>query len=150
MSNENIVVWGAAKTLESAGVSIANNALAAAAALYSIEADGAGFPDGEFVLTVNYATSPTDMSLLSLYARPMDVDGDTDTDAPDATRPNLFLGAFQPDNRTGAQTLVLAPLGFARDLPRKAEYHIHNSGTGQAVQAGWTLKVTPRTNKAAP
>ncbi|WP_305821390.1 hypothetical protein [Massilia brevitalea] len=150
MSGENTVVYGATKVLESAGILIANNALAAASALYGIEADGAGFPDAEFVLTVNYSTTPTDMSLLSLYARPMDVDGDTDTDAPDATRPNVFIGAFQVDNRTGAQTLVLTPLGFVRDLPRKAEYYIHNNGTGQAVQAGWVLKVTPRSNKAAP
>ncbi|WP_267875197.1 hypothetical protein [Massilia sp. Leaf139] len=34
-------------------------------------------------------------------------------------------------------------------LPRRADYYVYNSGTGQQLSAGWTLKVTPRTDKLA-
>jgi hypothetical protein len=150
MSGETIVVTGTQKTLESTGATISNNALVQAiAASYDIAADGASFPDAEFVLTATYSVAPLEGATLALYARPLDVDGTADTEAPEITRPTIFIGTFTANNVTTPQTIVLNG-GFARNVPRKADYYVHNNGTGQAVAIGWTLKVTPRSYKAAP
>ena len=142
MSNEAIVKLGTQKTLEASGASIANNAVVqASTATYSVSADGGSYPDAEFVLTVTFATAPTEGTPLALYARPLDVDGALDTEVPEALRPTQYVGVFVVDNVTSAQTMVLR----AYDLPMLASYYVHNNGTGQAVSAGWVLKVTPRT-----
>lgn len=146
MSGEMIVVRGTPKTLEANGASIANNALAQADdATYSVATDGGGFPDAEFVLTGSFATAPTEGTVISLYAHPLDVDGTADTEAPEATRPTRFIGNFRVNNVTTSQTMVLDGAGFAQDVPALASYYPHNNGTGQTLSAGWTLKVTPRT-----
>ena len=150
MSGENIVVWGTTKTLEANGASISNNALAQADdASYDIVNDGSSYPDAEFVLTGAFGTGPTEGTTLALYARPLDVDGTADTEAPETTRATVFIGTFTVNNVTSTQNIVLNGL-FAVGVPKKADYYIHNNGTGQSLSAGWTLKVTPRTNKAAP
>ena len=142
MSGETIVKLGTTKTLEANGESIANNTLARADdASYDIVADGAYYPDADFVLTGTFGTAPTEGTVLAIYARPLDVDGTADTEIPETTRPTLFIGSFVVNNVTTAQTMTLR----AYDLPKKADYYVHNSGTGQTISAGWVLKVTPRT-----
>ena len=146
MSNEAIVVLGTQKTLEANGASISNNALAQADdASYSIATDGAYYPDADFVLTFTYGTAPTEGSVLALYARPLDVDGTADTEVPETTRPTVYIGSFVVNNVTTTQTAWLR----AYDVPTKADYYIHNNGTGQTVSVGWVLKVNPRTEGPA-
>lgn len=142
MSGEAIVYKAsAAKTLESSGASIANNSVLAASTAYDLAADGQNYPDAEFALSCSFATAPTEGAVISLYARPLDVDGTADTQAPEATRPTLFIGNFVVDNVTGAQTLWL----YAENLPLKASYTLHNNGTGQSISSGWALKALGRT-----
>lgn len=146
MSNETIVVLGTVKTLEANGGAIANNTVVQADdATYAVVADGASFPDALFTLLATFATAPTENTVLSLYARPMDIDGTNDSEAPETTRATVFIGNFVVNNVTTLQAMQL----LAVDLPLLAQYYIHNNGTGQSVSAGWTLKVTPRTYKPA-
>lgn len=149
MSGETIVVLGTTKTLEANGGAIANlTVVQADDANYDRSTDGADYPDAEFVLAAAYTAAPTENTVLALYARPLNIDGANSTLAPEATRPTRFIGSFVVDN-TGGSTVQYMTLA-ARDVPKLAAYYIHNSGTGQQVNAGWTLKVTPRTYKAAP
>lgn len=142
MSNEAIVKLGTQKTLEASGASIANNTLAQADdASYSIATDGAYYPDARFVLTGAFATAPTENTTLALYARPLNIDGTADTDAPEITRPVQYIGVFVVNNVTTSQSLVCD----AQDVPWEADYYIHNNGSGQTLSAGWKLLVTPRT-----
>jgi len=142
MSNEAIVFLGTQKTLEASGASIANNALAQADdASYGIATDGAYYPDARFVLTGAFATAPTENTTLALYARPLNIDGTADADAPETTRPTQYIGVFVVNNVTTAQSLVL----MAQNVPWEADYYIHNNGTGQTLSAGWKLLVTPCT-----
>ena len=142
MSNEAIVKLGTQKTLEANGAAIANNTLAQADdASYSIATDGAYYPDARFVLTGSFATEPTENSTLALYARPLNIDGTADADAPETTRPTQYIGVFAVNNVTTAQSLVL----MAQNVPWEADYYIHNNGTGQTLSAGWKLLVTPCT-----
>jgi hypothetical protein len=139
---ETRLFFGAAKTLEANGASIANNALAAADdANYDLAADAGSYPDAEFVLTGTFSVAPTEGATLALYARPLDIDGTADAEVPETTRPTVYVGSFVVNNVTTAQSMLLV----AQDLPRLAGYYVHNNGTGQSLSAGWTLKVTPRT-----
>ena len=142
MSNEAIVKLGTQKTLEANGAAIASNTLAQADdASYSIATDGAYYPDARFVLTGSFATAPTENSTLALYARPLNIDGTADADAPETTRPTQYIGVFAVNNVTTSQSLVWQ----AQNVPWEADYYIHNNGTGQTLSAGWTLLVTPCT-----
>ena len=142
MSGETIIKLGTPKTLEASGASIANNTLAQADdASYSVSADGAYYPDAKFVLAATFGTAPPEGTTLALYAQPLDIDGTNDSDAPEATRPTVFIGTFTVNNVTTAQYIEL----LAQDVPWNASYYIHNNGTGQTLSAGWTLKVTPCT-----
>lgn len=146
MANEAILKLGSVKTLEANGASIANNAIGQADdASYSLATDAAYYPDAQFVLTATFGTAPTEGTTIALYARPLDVDGTADTEAPETTRPTYQVGVFVVNNVTSAQTMVV----YARDLPLLADYYLHNNGTGQTISAGWTLKATPRTRGPA-
>lgn len=147
MSGELIVVLGTPKTLEASGASITNNSIGAADdANYDRNGDGADYPDAEFVLGATFGTAPTEGTVVALYARPLDIDGTNDSEVPEATRPTLFIGSFVVNNVTTAQYMQL----LARNVPKLAAYYLHNNGTGQTISSGWTLKVTPRTVRAAP
>lgn len=140
--NEAILKLGTPKTLEANGAAIANNAIAQADdAIYDVVVDGAGYPDARFVLTGTFSVAPTENTTLGLYAQPLDIDGTADADAPETTRPTVFIGVFVLNNVTTAQSLVC----MAEALPWKASYYVHNNGSGQQLGAGWTLKVTPCT-----
>ena len=146
MAGEMTVVRGTTKTLEANGASIANNAVGQADdANYDIGSDGASYPDAEFVLACAFATAPTEGTVIALYARPLDVDGTNDTEAPEAARPTRFITSFVANNVTTTQYMT----ELARDVPKLASYYLHNNATGQTISAGWTLKVTPRTYKPA-
>jgi len=146
MANETIIATGTPKTLEANGGSITNGSVVQADdANYSISADGGGYPDAKFVASFTFPTAPTEGATLSIYARPLDIDGTNDAEVPEATRPTVFIGTFKVNNVTTTQYAEYV----ARDVPWHATYYLHNNGTGQTVSAGWTLKVTPCTLRPA-
>lgn len=135
--------------LEGAGGSVANNALGMANdVIYDLLVDGGGYPDGEFCLVCAFATAPTEGAVIALYAAPQDVGGpfgSEDTETPETTRPTYPVGVFVVNNVTSQQVITLR----AFDLPFKAQYYIHNNGTGQTISAGWYLSVSPFTKGPA-
>lgn len=146
MAGEIIRTFGTTKTLEASGASIASGAIGQANdASYSTASDGANYPDAEFVISFAFATAPTEGGTLVLVARTLDIDGTNDAEAPEATRPDRTIGAFVVNNVTSTQYAAL----FARNVPRVADYYLLNTGTGQTLSSGWTLKVTPMTYSAA-
>ena len=146
MAGELQIVFGTQKTLEASGASIANNALAQADdATYGVVADGGSYPHARFVAALTFGTAPTENTVVALYAQPLDIDGTNDADAPETTRPVVFIGSFVVNNVTTAQYLQID----ARNVPWIASYYLHNNGTGQTISAGWTLKVTPYSFKPA-
>lgn len=142
MAGEAIVKWGTQKTLEASGASIGSNAVVQANdATYSLAADGAYYPDAEFVLAAAFASAPTEGGVLALYARPLNIDGSADAEVPEAALPVWYVGSFVVNNVTATQYMTL----LGQDLPAEAEYYIHNVSAAQTVSAGWSLKVKPRT-----
>jgi hypothetical protein len=141
-TNDMIVKLGTTKTLEANGASIANNTIVQADdATYSITADGNDAPDAEFVLACTFGTAPTVNTTIDLYAAEQDIDGTNDAAAPTTTYKPRYIGSFVVNNVNTTQYLKLR----ASDVPTVAYYYLLNNGTGQTVNAGWTLKVTPRT-----
>lgn len=146
MANEVIRAFGTQKTLVSSGASVANNAISAAPAFsYSTATDGANFPDGEFVVSFTFSIAPTEGTALILIARSLSIDGANSAEVPEATRADRFVGSFIVNNIATIQYAAC----YGRNLPRSADYYLLNSGTGQTVSAGWTLKVTPMTYTVA-
>ena len=147
MSGETIVVFGTQMTLQTgASGAVANGAVAATANGYDIVANGSSFPDADFVLAVLFTVAPAENSVIALYAQPASIDGANSAQQPEATRPTIFIGSFVVNDVTTVQYIQLS----ASNVPKNALYYVHNSGTGQSMSAGWTLKVTPRSYKAAP
>lgn len=147
MTNETKVYTGTPKTLEASGASITNNSVVQADdATYDRSADGGNYPDAEFYLDAAFTTAPTEGTTLALYARPLDISSTNDSEVPEAARPTCFIGVFVVNN-VGASAVQYMQLqgGYARDLPAKADYYIHNNATGQTVNAGWKLVIVPRT-----
>lgn len=144
MANEVVLVEGSQKTLEANGASTANDVVSEANdATYSVSSDGGGFPHALFVLRLQFATiTSVQNKTVNLYARPLDIDGTSDSDAPEsgANFKGRFIGAFVI-NAQSANTNEFVEIQ-AFDLPRVASYWIDNQ-TGQTISAGWTLKVTP-------
>ena len=145
MSGENINVYGSVVILEAAGAAIASGAIGQANDL-AYDLTTTGYPDATFALTCTFAVAPIENSVLTLCAQPLAIDGTKNTLVPEPTRLGRVIGNFVLDNTTAEQSMELA----AYDLPRNAWYWIFNNATGQSLPAGWTLKVTPRTIKAAP
>lgn len=142
MAGEIIRLFGTTKTLEANGASAASAAIVQANdATYSTSADGGNYPDAEFVVSFAFATAPTENGVLALVAQLLDIDGTSDAEVPEATRADRFIGNFIVNNVTTTQFAAL----FARNVPRLASYYLLNTGTGQTLSAGWTLKVTPMT-----
>lgn len=148
MANEAIYAWGTQKTLEASGASAANGTMTQANdASYSVVSDGATFPDAEFVLKVQFATATSiENKVITLYARPLNIDSTSDSPAPTSTYLEVYIGNFVLYGASAAtdQYLMLEAFG----VPKEADYYILNS-SGQTISAGWSLKVTPRTYKPA-
>lgn len=146
MSGELTKVRGTTKTIVSSGASVSNAAMSAASASsYGTAADGSNYPDAEFVLTLSFGSAPTVGKTIALYAQPLDIDGTADAPAPSTTYLQKHMGSFIVSEAT-SQSLILS----RRDVPLLASYYIYNVDTGQAISAGWTLKVTPVSYKPAP
>lgn len=146
MAGETIVALGTTKILESNGSAIsANTVVRATGANYDQLVDGGGFALADFTLSFTFAIAPTENLVLAVYARPLDIDGTNDAEVPEPTRPTFFIGSIPVNDVTTVQYGFL----MGRQVPPKADYYVHNLA-GQSVSAGWTLKVTPRSYKAAP
>lgn len=148
MANEAIIVLNNTQTLEANGGSCANNALVYADDVnlnLGNNVTGGHYPNCRFVFTGAFSISPTENSVLALYAEYQDIDGTTDMSAVEASAWNPhFLCAFPVNNVTSSQVLV----AFAYDIPHKdIKVALKNEATGQTLSAGWTLKATPFTYK---
>lgn len=146
MAGEVILSFGSSKALEANGASTTNNSVTQANdASYGVVADGSYFPHARFVLGATFATAPTEGTVISLLARPLNIKSNSDTEVPEATRYTQWIGAFVVNNVNTLQYMQC----IAYDVPWEADYYIHNDATGQTISAGWTLDVMPFSFKTA-
>lgn len=96
--------------------------------------------------TASIASTSTNVYL---YRRDLNIDGTADETVPGASNKQKFMGAFQVAAATTVSTthyseIVDVPLPGAGDC----EFYIENA-LGVNIPAGWTLKVTPKTDVGA-
>ena len=109
----------------------------------------ARYPRCDVVLMIAPTASIASASTnLFLYRRDIDVDGTNDEGIPGASNAQKFMGAFQASAATTVSTTHYMEIN---DVPLPAgdcQFYIQNS-LGVNVPAGWTLKVTPKTDVGA-
>lgn len=96
--------------------------------------------------TASIASTSTNVYL---YRRDLNIDSTNDETAPGSSNKQKFMGAFQVQAATTANTthycqITDVPLPGAGDC----EFYIENA-LGVNIPIGWTLKVTPKTDVGA-
>lgn len=146
MANE--VVWATLSqaTLQSSGASAASTAIVSGGTLAT--STHSNYTSVDLVLTGTMAASiASNSNLFAVYARALDIDGTADAPTPGSSFKSKQVGAIQfaGSAASGGQTSLLedvqtSPLG-------PVEFFIENL-TNATLNAGWTLKASPKTVKA--
>lgn len=142
MANESKYYKASEQTLEANGASIASAAFAQANDA-SLDMATSNYPLCDFVLTVAYTTAPVAGEVINLYARPMNISGTNDSQVPSANYLGVYMGSFLLENLGSSTTqyILLAdvPVPFGT-----CDLYLENKVVTQSVNAGWTLKGTPK------
>jgi hypothetical protein len=104
--------------------------------------------DAALMITATASIASTSTNVY-LYRRDINIDGTSDETAPAASNKQKFMGAFQVQAATTVSTthysqITDVPLPGAGDC----EFYIENA-LGVNIPAGWTLKITPKTDVGA-
>lgn len=135
------------------GASLAANAFSGSADVSTALA-GAGnlarYPRADVVLMIAPTASIALASAnLYLYRRDINIDGTNDSPIPGTSNKTKFVGAFQAAAATTISTTQYLEITDV-DLgpPGDCEFYVENA-LGVNVPAGWTLKITPKTDVGA-
>lgn len=110
----------------------------------------ARYPRCDVVLMIAPTASIASTSTnLYLYRRDINTDGTNDSPIPGASNKTKFVGSFQAAAATTASTTQYLDITDV-DLPAPGdcEFYVENA-LGVNVPAGWTLKITPKTDVGA-
>lgn len=144
MANETILTTLSTVSIATSGASAASNAIVSAGTLAT--SSHSGYTGCDLVFTGTMAASVASASnYFSVYARPLNVDGTADAPSPGTSFTGGFVGVLQiaGSGASGAQTAVLQDVANGWF---DVEFFIENK-TNASLNAGWTLKATPKTYK---
>ena len=141
----NAAVWffGTQDDLDSTSALVADNGFSIASDLATwVNDDDATHVSVIVELTMNVAAD--DNSGVNLYIRALNVDGTNDDSVPEAEYRHTFLGFFPVLNGiTTIQRSTQAPIALPIfETSSEWEFYLENK-TGQEIDAGWTVFVTP-------
>lgn len=110
----------------------------------------ARYPRADVVLMIAPTASIALASAnLFLYRRDLNVDGTNDTPIPGVSNKTKFVAPFQASAATTVSTTqYLEALDVDLGPPGDCEFYIENA-MAVNVPAGWTLKITPKTDVGA-
>lgn len=144
MANEAIWATLSQATLQSSGASAASTAIVSAGTLAtSMHSNYTGV---DLVLTGTMAASiASNSNYFSVYARSLDIDGTNDAPTPGSSFKGKLVGnlAFAGSSASGAQTALIEDVQTSYNA---VEFFIENNSNA-TLNAGWTLKATPKTIK---
>ncbi len=142
MANEAIWTTLSQATLQSSGASAASTAIVSggtlATSMHSL------FSAVDLVLTGTMAASIASTSnYFAVYARHLNIDGTADAPVPSASIKAKFVGTipFAGSSASAAQTGILENVETSW---ADVEFYVENL-TNATLNAGWTLKATPKT-----
>lgn len=144
MANENIWATLSQATLQSSGASAAASAIVSAGTLAT--STHSNYTGVDLVLTGTMAGSIAAASnYFSVYARALNIDGTNDAPVPGASFKAKYVGnlQFAGSSASGAQTTILEDVQTSW---ADVEFYMENL-CNATMNAGWTLKATPKTNK---
>jgi hypothetical protein len=127
--------------------SVANNALSVAADITSWTNDDDA-PYAVFVMRCQFATAPTDGSLINIYGRKMNVQSTSDSPTPTAVNTDQYIGSFIVDGDIATATdafLVTNWLALPNYYTSQVYDFYFENKTGQTITAGWAAWITPVT-----
>ena len=97
------------------------------------------------ILEFDYAVNPTVGSSVLLLAQLIDVSGTDDTEPPTTTYLHIPLGTFPVKGQITPQFASIRSELPNTKTSQVYQFYILNNKTGQTIQAGWDLRVTPYT-----
>ena len=135
--------FGTQDTLGTSSASVANNAFSIASDLSTwVNDDDA--KEASVVLLADWNTTAPDAdSVVNLYARLLDVQSTNDQDVPDANFQHVYLGSF-PTNDVLTNQYIPRIIHLPNNkTSQNYEFYIENK-TGETIQAGWDIYITPK------
>lgn len=145
MANEQVWATLSQASLQTSGASAASNATVSGGTLATSMHSNYLWVD--LVLTGTMAASIASASnYFAAHARHLDIDGTADAPTPGSSMKGQYVGniSFQGSGASGGQTGIL--VGVETSPLGPVEFYIENL-TNATLNAGWTLKATPRTIK---
>lgn len=144
MANE--VIWATLSqaTLQSSGSSATASQIVSGGTLATSQ--HSMYTSVDLALTGTMAASiASNSNFFSVYARALDIDGTNDAPVPSASLKAKFVGnlQFAGSSASGAQSAFLEDVQTSWE---PVEFYIENN-TNATLNAGWTLKATPKTMK---
>ena len=135
--------FGTQDTLGTSSATVADAAFSVASDLSTWTNDDDA-PRASVTALIDYAVAPDVNSVVNLYLRLLNTQSTNDNEIPDANFTHTYVGSFPVNDVTTNQYVTIdisLPNGKSS---QEYEFYIENQ-TGQTIQAGWDLYVTPKT-----
>ena len=142
-TNAAIEIFGAQDTLGTSSATVADDAFSIAGDLSTwVNDDDA--PMASVTALIDYAVAPDANSAVNLYLRLLDTQSTNDSEVPDANYQHKYVGSFPVNDVTTNQYVTIDISLPNGKTSQNYEFYIENK-TGQTIQAGWDIYVTPKT-----
>ena len=127
-------------TVLASGSSCASNAILTGSTFAT--SAHSNYLESDLALYASCTGAASNGSVVSLYARDLNIDGTNDATVPGASHKARFIGNFQVPGNAGSQTFYALMPSVPNSIT-DVEFFIENN-TNTTIAAGWTLKATPK------
>ena len=135
--------FGTQDTLGTSSATVADAAFSIAGDLSTWTNDDDA-PRASVTALIDYAVAPDANSVVNLYLRPLNTQSTNDQEIPDANFTHTYVGSFPVNDVTTNQYITIDISLPNAYTSQQYEFYIENK-TGQTIQAGWDIYVTPKT-----
>ena len=135
--------YGTQDTLGTSSATVADAAFSIAGDLSTWTNDDDA-PMASITALLDWSVAPDDSSGVTLYCRLLNTVSTNDSDVPDANFTHIYLGRFPANNVTTNQYITIDVSLPNGKTSQEYEFYIQNN-TGQTIQAGWDIYITPKT-----
>ncbi len=135
--------FGTQDTLGTSSATVADAAFSIAGDLSTWTNDDDA-PQASVTALIDYSVAPDANSVVNLYLRLLNTQSTNDQETPDANFQHTFVGSFPVNDVTTNQYITIDISLPNGQTSQQYEFYIENV-TGQTIQAGWDLYVTPKT-----
>lgn len=135
--------FGTQDTLGTSSASVADAAFSIAGDLSTWTNDDDA-PQASVTALIDYASAPDASSVVNLYVRLLNTQSTNDQEIPDGNFQHTYVGSFPVNNVTTNQYVTIDISLPNGQTSQQYEFYIENT-TGQTIQAGWDIFVTPKT-----